>query len=177
MFYTFYIHELYMFCQLYMYCTYVMHVLHMFWTCSAPPRLKMQIFSTASTESADFQHHLDWKCRFSAPHRLKLRSLDTLFGHVPDMFQKSLEGQKWSFPKKFWGPLGYILASSVVSKSRSKIQKSWPKIKQIKCFSEAPESYLNSFALIIKFRARFSHRFMHFFIFHIFHIFPYISPS
>ena len=91
------------------------------------------------------------------------------------MFQKSLEGQKWSFSKKFRGPLGYVLASSLVSKSRSEIQKSWPKIKKIKCFSEAPESYLNSFALIIKFRARFSHRFMHFLIFHIFdifHIFP-----
>ena len=87
------------------------------------------------------------------------------------MFQKSLEGQKWSFSKKFWGPLGYVLASSLVSKRWSKNQKSWPKIKKIKCFSEAPESYLKSFRPKIKFRALFSHRFMHFFIFHIFRIF------
>ena len=32
------------------------------------------------------------------------------------------------FSKKFWGLLGYVLASSLVSKSRSKIQKSWQNI-------------------------------------------------
>ena len=41
---------------------------------------------------------------------------DTLFGHVPDKFG----GQKWSFSKKFWGCLGYHLASSEVSETRSK---------------------------------------------------------
>ena len=40
----------------------------------------------------------------------------TLFGHVPDKFG----GQKWSFSKKFWGCLGYHLASSEVSETRSK---------------------------------------------------------
>ena len=50
----------------------------------------------------------------------------TCSGHAP----KKFGGQKWSFSKKCWGPLGYVLASSVVSKSRSTIQKSWPKIKR-----------------------------------------------
>ena len=40
----------------------------------------------------------------------------TLFGHVPDKFG----GQKLSFSKKFWGCLGYHLASSEVSETRSK---------------------------------------------------------
>ena len=48
-----------------------------------------------------------------------------LFGHVPDMFQKSFGGQKWSFSKKFWGPLGYHLASSEVSTTR------WKKLKNL----------------------------------------------
>jgi Ca2+-dependent lipid-binding protein, contains C2 domain len=43
--------------------------------------------------------------------------------HFLDMFQKSFGGQKWSFSKKFWGPLGYVLASSAVSKKGSKNEK------------------------------------------------------
>ena len=58
-----------------------------------------------------------------------------------------------------------------------KIKKRWPKIKKMKCFSEAPESYLKSFRPRIKFKALFSHRFMHFFIFHIFTIFPDMAVS
>ena len=67
----------------------------------------------------------------------------------------------------------------VYYKSGKKVNKSSKtKNQKIKCFSEAPESYLKSFALIIKFRALFSHRFMHFFIFHIFRIFPlYRAPK
>ena len=53
-----------------------------------------------------------------------------------------------------------------------KFKKVDQKSKKIKCFSEAPESYLKSFRSRIKFRALFSHRFMHFIIFPIFHIFP-----
>ena len=84
---------------------------------------------------------------------LVLDMLQTCFGHVPKKFW----GSKMTFFQKFWGPLGYVLASSLVSKSRSKNQKSWSKIKKIKCFSEAPESLENSYALVIKFRALFSH--------------------
>ena len=40
----------------------------------------------------------------------------TLFGHVLDKFG----GQKTSFSKKFWGCLGYHLASSAVSRKGSK---------------------------------------------------------
>ena len=71
------------------------------------------------------------------------------------------------FSKKFWGPLGYVLASSLVSKRCSKNQKVC-QFSKIKCFSEVPESYLKSFAAKIKFIALFSHRFMHSFIFHVF---------
>ena len=48
---------------------------------------------------------------------------DENFGDVPDMFGKSLEGQKRFFSKKFWDALGCVLASSLVSKKRFKIQK------------------------------------------------------
>ena len=40
----------------------------------------------------------------------------------------------------------------------------------MKCFTEAPESYLNALAPIIKFTALFSHRFVHFPCFHMFYI-------
>ena len=39
------------------------------------------------------------------------------------MFRKSVGGQKWLFSKKFAGPLGYHLASSEVSETRSKNHK------------------------------------------------------
>ena len=93
----------------------------------------------------------------------------TCSGHVP----KKFGGSKMKFFQKVLGTLGYALASSLVSKSRSKNQKSLLFFKKMKCFSEAPESYLKSFALNIKFIALFSHWFMHFFIFNIFRIFPF----
>ena len=76
-------------------------------------------------------YHMTWYHTISYDNTwCHVMSSDTIFGHVLDMFQKSLEGQTWSFSKKFRGPLGYVLASSVVSKSRSTIQKSWSKIKK-----------------------------------------------
>ena len=53
--------------------------------------------------------------------------------HVLDMFRtcsKKMEGRKLNFSKKFRRPLGYVLAPSLVSKSRSKIQKSWQASKK-----------------------------------------------
>ena len=88
----------------------------------------------------------------------------TCSGHVP----KKSGGSTNIFSKKFRGPLGYVLASSLVSQRWSKIRKSLHFFKKIKCFPEAPESYLKSFAPNITSIALFSHRFMHFHVFHVF---------
>ena len=60
-----------------------------------------------------------------------------------------------------------ILHWRLVSRLKSEVLKSLF-FEEIKCFPEAPESYLDSFEPKIKFIALLSHRFMHFFIFQIF---------
>ena len=47
-----------------------------------------------------------------------------MFCRLPDMFQKSREGQTCSFSKKFWGPLSDVLALSLVFKEGPKHRKS-----------------------------------------------------
>ena len=87
------------------------------------------------------------------------------------MFRKSFGGQKWSFSKKFGGPLGYHLASSEVSKTRWKNIKNmfFSKKKLVQNDVKWPP---DEFPLIRKFIALFSSRFMHFLIFSYFSFFP-----
>ena len=68
-----------------------------------------------------------------------LNTFYTYFGRVPDAFQKSCEGQICSFSNKFWVPLGYVLASSLVSKERSKNTK-----KSKKCPSQKLQNHMRS---------------------------------
>ena len=96
----------------------------------------------------------------------------TLFGHVPGKFG----GRKKVFPKKFWGCLGCIWASSLVSKKGSRGSKKYVFFKKNNSNKNCSESPPDHFALIRKFIALLSCSFMHFLIFPIFHIFLYILP-
>ena len=97
------------------------------------------------------------------------------FTHVLDMFwtcsRKVWRVKNYVFPKSFWDLWAMFWHHPWCLRAGQQFKK-LTKHQKIKCSSEAPESYLKSFALIIEFRALFSHWFMHFFIFLIFHIFP-----
>ena len=95
----------------------------------------------------------------------------TLFGHVPGKFG----GRKKVFPKKFWGCLGCIWASSLVSKKGSRGSKKYVFFKKNNSNKKCSESPPDHFALIRKFIALLSCSFMHFLIFPIFQFFLYIS--
>ena len=102
----------------------------------------------------------------------------TCFEHVPDMFRKSFGGRKYVFSKKFWGCLGYVFASSLVSKKGWKNLKSQlfhRKTKLVRIDAESPPDH---FPLIRKFRSLQNDCFMTFSFFHIYYyyFFYFLRP-
>ena len=92
----------------------------------------------------------------------------TLFGHVLDKFG----GQKWSFSKKFWGCLGYHLASSAVSGKGSKNLEKMFFFEKNKFDKSDVKWPPDENAVLRKFISFFSSCFMHFLFFSYFPFFP-----
>ena len=111
-------------------------------------------------------YHIIW-CYMTRYDKLRYTCW-TCSGHVPkkvwrvknEVFPKSF-GDLWAM---FWHHPWCLRAGQKIKKVGQTSEK--------KCFSDAPESHLNSFEPKMKSRALFSHWFMHFFIFPIFHFFP-----
>ena len=101
----------------------------------------------------------------------KIHFLDMFWTSSKNVWRVKNEG----FPKSFGDLWAMFWHHPWCLRAGQKIKK-LTKNQKIKCFSEAPESLENSYALIIKFIALFSHWFMHFFIFHIFLYFSIFSP-
>ena len=81
------------------------------------------------------------------------------------MFQKCFEGQESSFSKKFWGPLGYVLASSLVSKKGWKNMKNQLFGRKKSSNQSDAESPPDHVPLVRKFISPQNDSFMHFSIF------------
>ena len=81
--------------------------------------------------------------------------------HLLDMFQtysqKASRGEHLVFPTSFADLWGMFWHHPWCLGAGQKFKKVDQKSTKIKSFSEAPESLENSFALLIKFRALFSH--------------------